>query len=229
MGKDNTLADETSSSGSTGSDESAGATGGYQGESGASGGEGAPLGSTGGAGSGATGGANVPVTVLGTYGYYGAGAVIGNQWYNPGTSAVNGCWFLVLNLTNLQVAANVFSKSNNQVPPQVQQYAGNPQYLLILVFVALRNDNLPTGALYSFLQSTGSGPKLARAEQIGAQLGTGYIGGSSYILAATMTTGDNPGFEELSSTSITIMTFQLMPVNVGGLIIYVPVSTGAGT
>ncbi len=65
-----------------------------------------------------------------------------------------------------------------------------------------------------------------RAEQINEQLGTGSIGQTSYILAATLSPADDKGFEEFSFTDLTIMTFSLMPVSVGGQTVYTPIQTG---
>lgn len=173
-----------------------------------------------------TGDGHVPVTVQGTMEYPGGMVVIGEQYFDPSSNAQNSYWFLVVDLTSLKVVTSTVSAANDQVPPDVQQFAGNPQYLLILTTLVLRTDNLPQGALYQFLQSIGSGPMLARAEQINEQLGTGTIGAMSYILAATMDTGDGKGFEEFSFTDLTILTFELMPVTINGQTIYTPIQTG---
>ncbi len=183
-------------------------------------------------GGGAAGGnGNVPVAVLGSLATDWANVVIGYSannfiWPTPNPAPVNSYWYVVIDLTNLNVVANVTSTSNSDVPSQVSAYAGNPQYLLILTTIGLRFDNLPVGALYSFLQSTGSGEHLEEAQQMAAQLGTGYYGDVGYILAATMNSADAPGFELLQIYNQPLLLFQLMPVNVDGSTIYAPIRTG---
>ena len=169
---------------------------------------------------------SVPVTVMGTVSNGGAGIRIGKQWVWPGSPPLNSTWFVVVDLTFLQVVANVVSTSKDQVPPALGPYIGNPGFLLIAVSIAWRWDSVPQGALYSFLQSTGSGAALERAEQMYAQLGTGYFTAMGYILAATMDPADGSGFEEFSHMSvIPIMTFSLMPVTVQGKTKYTPIRT----
>jgi hypothetical protein len=169
---------------------------------------------------------SVPVTVMGTLNYPQGGIRIGTQWVWANNPPANSTWFVVVDLTYLQVVANVVSTSKDQVPPALGPYIGNPGFLLIVTSMGWRFDQVPQGALYSFLQSTGSGGALARAEQIYAQLGTGYFSNVGYILAATLDPTDASGFEELSHMSIIpIMTFSLMPVTVGGKTRYTPIRT----
>jgi hypothetical protein len=85
---------------------------------------------------------------------------------------------------------------------------------------------MPTGNLYTLLQKAGSGAQLARLEQIYAQIGTGFLGAFSYILAATMTEGDEPGFETLSMTDLTLLTMAFLPVQVGSQTLYAPIQSG---
>jgi hypothetical protein len=64
----------------------------------------------------------------------------------------------------------------------------------------------------------------ARAEQIDEQeVGTGYASVMSYILAATLNPAGAKGFEKLSFTNFTVMTFALMPVSVAGGTICTPI------
>lgn len=172
---------------------------------------------------------NVPVTVEGSYGQYPyARLVIGAKgYYGPSNAQANSYWFVVVDLNSLAVVVNEVHAADDQIPPSVQPYDGNPQYLLILTSLALRTDNVPQGALYDFLKKAGAGPMLSRAEQINEQLGTGSIGQMSYILAATLSPADDKGFEEFSFTDFTIMTFSLMPVTVDGQTTYTPIQTGA--
>ncbi len=171
---------------------------------------------------------NVPVTVEGSFGQYPyARLVIGGQgYYGPSNAQANSYWFAVVDLSSLDVVVNEVSADGDQIPQNILPYDGNPKYLLILSTLALRTDNVPQGPLYDFLRKAGAGPMLSRAEQINEQLGTGSIGNMSYILAATLNSADDKGFEEFSFTDLTIMTFTLMPVSVGGQTVYTPIQTG---
>jgi hypothetical protein len=151
---------------------------------------------------------------------------IGKQQYYSGTgSTPNTYWVVVVDLTNLNVVVNEVYTDNAQVPVAVRPYIDNPQYLLIVSTLALLSGHIPQGDFYNLLRRAGAGPMLSRAEQIMEQIGTGYISSVSYILAATLNPADDKGFEELSFTSYTVMTFALMPVTVQGSTIYVPIRT----
>ena len=169
---------------------------------------------------------NVLATVQGTWGGGNSsiGLVIGNQWYNPPSHPPdNSYWVVVLNLSNLQPVVNEVYTGNNQIPPGVQTYVGTPGYLLILTTYNLVTSSLPQGNFYAFLKGTGSGRLLDRAEQINEQLGTGTVGWMSYILVATLDQQDASGFEEFSFNNLTVLTFQLMPVQVNGQTVYAPI------
>jgi hypothetical protein len=168
---------------------------------------------------------SVPVTVYGSYQSNNAMIVVGSQTYTPNPPIDNNYWYLVLDLTSLRAVASVVNNNASQIPTSIQPYVGNPQYLLIFVTLAIKSNHLPQGALYSFLHSTGAGDLLQRAEQIGSQINTGWLSHLSYILAATMNPADGSGFEEFRYDDYTMLTFQLMPINVDGKTIYAPIRT----
>lgn len=168
---------------------------------------------------------SVPVTVYGSYNSNNAFIAVGGQAYTPNPPVDNYYWYLVLDLTSLRAVVSLVSNNATQVPADIQPYVGNAQYLLIFVTLALKSNHLPQGALYNFLHSAGAGDQLNRAEQIGSQINTGWLSKLSYILAATMNPADGSGFEEFSYDTYPIMTFQLMPVVVGGKTIYTPIRT----
>jgi hypothetical protein len=89
-----------------------------------------------------------------------------------------------------------------------------------------KTPNIPHGQLAAFLQQVGSGNALARGEQMVDQLGTGCIQLFSYVLAATFTTTDLPGFEIFSPDLSSVLTMQFMPVTVNGQTIYAPIQYG---
>jgi hypothetical protein len=155
---------------------------------------------------------------------------IGNQTYTPSGQPTNQMfiWLTVVDLTDLSVVANDVSTDGSTVPSDIAQYAGNPQYFLYAISNAAWAAVMPQGALYTFLQKAGAGAKLARLEQIYAQIGTGFLGAFSYILAAGLGDNDDSGFEELSMTDFTVLTMGFLPVTVNGKTTYAPIQTGTG-
>ena len=174
-------------------------------------------------------GSVIPVTVQGSYEYLPVVAMIGDQYYSPQNlppdQPVNGVWYLIVDLTNLSnIVVNEFTTDTTNVPSNVQQYAGNPQYMLIFATVQLTTGSVPTGGVVSLLQNSGAGVQLARMEQMVEQLGSGSFVYVSYVLAGQM--GTSTGFEEYSFLDFTILTFQLLPVTVDGKTTYTPIQFG---
>ena len=125
--------------------------------------------------------------------------------------------------TQLNVVANVFSDNSGAVPQQIKRLQGDPRYFFFVIGNALRGHNIPTGELYTFLKAIGSGRQLATLEQIATQAGTGTIFRYSYILAATATEGDLPGFEAFSDVHHVFLTMQFLPIKLADKIVYAPV------
>lgn len=170
---------------------------------------------------------NVPATALSRYRqtFQPSGLGIGpNNFYPTLTSADTPAnWFIVVDLTSLKVVVNVISTDPTAVPSEVASYLGNTQFFLYFVTNAQIAPNFPQGGLYTFLAQVGSGPGLTNLEQTIAQMGTGVIVTFSYVLAATMDTNDNVGFESVNLTNYTTLPMQFMPVQVGGQTIYAPI------
>jgi hypothetical protein len=154
---------------------------------------------------------------------------IGSQSYAPQGQQQNTAfiWLVVVDLTTLNVVASDVSSDGATVPADISQYAGNPQYFLYAISNSAWANVMPQGNLYALLQKAGSGDQLARLEQIYAQIGTGFLGAFSYILAATLAEDDQPGFETLSMTDLTLLTMAFLPVTVNGQTIYAPIQQGA--
>ena len=177
----------------------------------------------------------VPATAFSVFTYSGAGSpplsqlVIGEQSYSPSGQQPNASfmWLVVVDLTNLNVVANDVSTDGTTVPSDISQYAGNPQYFLYAVSNAAWGNVMPQGDLYALLQKIGGGSGLAFLEQVYNQLGTGYFGAFSYILAASMDTSDAPGFEAVSYTALQLLTMGFLPITVDGNTIYAPVQSGS--
>ena len=172
--------------------------------------------------------ANVPMTAMGTIGAglnWANRIIVGTQsYYVPQGVKDNMYWLFVLDLVKLQPVVNELYPGGSAVPPSLAQYANKPNYLLVLITYDTRMDNVPQGDFYTLLKNVGSGHELRRWEQMNTQMGTGTWGQTSYILAATMDYGDPKGFELFSLQQAVVMTFQLMPVQVGSQTIYIPIA-----
>ena len=135
-----------------------------------------------------------------------------------------GYWFVAVDLTTqLNVVANVFSENNGAVPQEIKRLQGDPRYFIFVIGNNLRGHNIPVGELHTFLKAIGSGRQLAALEQIATQVGTGTIFRFAYILAATATEGDLPGFEAFSDVHHVFLTMQFMPIKLDDKIVYAPV------
>jgi len=157
--------------------------------------------------------------------------VIGSNGVKLPSNWAGSYWFLVVDRTTLQVVANVVSADSAEVPAAVSTYANNGQYLLILLTAAVTINKVPQGALYQFLESAGASTQLARLEQINLALSCGVFTQMSYVLVGQMASGSGSGFEA-SSVGQTgdslgaVLTLQLLPVVIDGVIYYSPVELG---
>ena len=171
---------------------------------------------------------NVPATAISRInnGYQATMLAIGNNRFFPDQPVNNSFyWYVVVDLTNLKVVQNIAVAGSMAVPQQVSQYLGNSQYFLYFVSNVQMGFNVPSGGLATFLQEVGSGGQLASLEQMIGQLGTSMITSFSYVLAATMTNTDLPGFEAMSIYNSSPLTMAFMPVTVNGQTIYAPIQT----
>jgi hypothetical protein len=176
--------------------------------------------------------ANVPVLVSSNYPNSGwpSYMMIGSTaYFIPGDPQYSTWWFVVVDLQTLNVVAQEVSDEGNVVPPSVQQYVGNSQYFLFFVASNMMGGNFPQGDLYNMLVQVGAAKRLPWMEQIVAQTGTGYFINFSYILAATMSANDLPGFEEFGDYGRATLVFEFMPITIGGKTIYTPIQNFPGT
>ena len=153
------------------------------------------------------------------------------SFLNVGTTSVryptdrnrSAYWFVSVELTTqLNVVANVTSENNGAVPPEIKRFQGDPRYFYFVIGNNLRGHNIPVGELYAFLKAIGSGRQFAGLEQIATQVGTGTIFRFSYILGATATEGDLPGFEAFADVHHVFLTMQFMPIRLDNQIVYAP-------
>jgi hypothetical protein len=133
-------------------------------------------------------------------------------------------WFVAVDLTTqLNVVANVTSENNGAVPPEIKRLQNDPRYFFFVIGNALHGHNIAMGELHAFLKAIGSGRQLAGLEQIATQVGTGSIFRFSYVLGATATEGDLPGFEAFSDVHHVFLTMQFMPIRLADKVVYAPV------
>lgn len=175
--------------------------------------------------------ASVPLTVCsGQTSGTEVAAVIGSNRVTPPSNWPNSYWYLVVDRTSLQVVVNVASPDPADVPAAVSAYANNSQYMLIFLSSGITINLVPQGALYQFLVSTGASTQLARLEQINLALSSGTFTHMSYVLVGQMASGSGSGFEASSliqSDSLgAVLTLQLLPVVIDGVIYYTPIELG---
>lgn len=152
-----------------------------------------------------------------------SGVVIGDtQYFSQIPTSTAGFYFVVVDLSTLEVVAQSAPVSNSTVPPQIAPYANKEGYFLFFMTQYQSTQNLPQGDLYTFLMNTGAGPALENLEQIVSQLGTGFIRTYAYTLAGTLDSNDLPGFEVMSLDTNAILPMQFTPYEVNGQTMYAP-------
>lgn len=173
--------------------------------------------------------ANVPASIVSRHwtATHFSTLAIGSNFYPPKADLSQSFyWYTVVDLSNLNVPDVAVSPANDTVPANIAKYLGNPQFFLFFASNMQKSSNIPHGALWTFLKQVGSGSALARGEQMINQLGTGNIQLFSYVLAATFSTEDLPGFEMFSPDVSSVLTMQFMPITVNGKTTYAPIQLG---
>lgn len=166
---------------------------------------------------------NVPASVISHLpaGSLGPVVAVGDTKISSDSQQNGRFLFVVVDLSDLSIAAQAVSTSNAEVPTDIQPYAGSTGHFLIFCSQGQSTGQMPQGALAAFLQSSGTGRVLAAMEQTVEQLGTGSNGGYSYALASTLDDGDLPGYEAGDFFASSYLAFAFMPMEGGG---YAPVS-----
>jgi len=109
----------------------------------------------------------------------------------PDSPQVNSYWFVFIDAKNPRVKAKEWvwpGKQNADVPPGIDTYMQDPNYIFAVVTQSLITPCLPQGPLYNFLAKYGGGRALQRLEQIGAAgtvLACGGYSMMSYILTSS--------------------------------------------
>jgi hypothetical protein len=173
--------------------------------------------------------ANVPVFVNSFHvnGFAPTFMMIGKQSYRPPLQDYkqSAWWWALIDLNNLSVLANEITLGGQNVPASVQNAMGNPDIFLICASNYQHGSAFPQGKMSDVLMRVGASKVLPRLEQVVEQAGTGYFVSYSYILAATMSESDLPGFEEYSPNFQASLVFQFMPIQIGSRTVYSPIQT----
>lgn len=166
----------------------------------------------------------VPLSVLGSFSINSSTAVaIGSNLNYPQAPTGGRHWWLVIDLSNLNVVASVAPPAGPTVPTSVAPYLAKGGYLVVFASVVCNFAQVPQGAAFSALKDLGAGYELDRLEQINNTLGCGFFTNYCYVLVGTTDDDGLPGFEQFSYDSTSILTLSLLPITVGGKTTYVPV------
>jgi hypothetical protein len=163
-----------------------------------------------------------PLTVVSSPNLWGQIAIDTNVMTQ--TPPQPGYWFVVVDRATLAIVYNQVQKENNKAPDIGKFNTTN--YILIGVSLGVGLNVPPQGALFTFLDANGGGRQLRRVEQIGGQLNCGSLGHFGYALVAVLGNQNAPGFEacQIGGTFAgPILTLRLLPVSVGGTLLYTPV------
>src|SRR5215212_1565410 len=128
-------------------------------------------------------------------------------------------WVVIIDSMNptKKVKEWVISGNNNStVPPDLDTYMSNPQYLFAVVTQYLSTLHVPQGDLYDYLSKYGAGRELQRLEQVNSVLSCGSYGRMNYVLTGHCGPrgGNNPplrSYEEGSYTNPVVVLMSLMP------------------
>ena len=107
--------------------------------------------------------------------------------------------------------------NNSSVPPDLDSYMSNPQYIFAIVTQYLSTLHVPQGNFYNYLVKYGAGRALQRLEQINSVLGCGSYGRMNYLLTGPCGPrgGGNPSplsYEQGSTSTGLLLLMSLMPM-----------------
>lgn len=143
----------------------------------------------------------------------------------PASPQDDSYWIVIISAKNPREKVKewiVPGTSNSAVPPGIDTYMNDPEYIFAVATQFLSMLHVPQGPFYDFLVKYGAGRELQRLEQINSVFGCGSFGRISYVL-----TGQGgprqpgqpspPSYEKGSYTSDSAMLLMsLMPMPNGG-------------
>ena len=147
-------------------------------------------------------------------------------WMKPDNPQDDSYWIVFLDAKNPRVKVKEFvvaGNNNTTIPPGVDTYMNDPDYIFVIATQNLSTLHLPQGNLYDFFVKYGAGRALQRLEQMATVLSCGTYSRMAYILTGQGGPRDPklppPISYELSTTNSAIpalMLMSLMPQANGG-------------
>ncbi len=124
-----------------------------------------------------TGNANAPYLVIGQ----GSNATS----MRPQNPQDDSYWIVIINAKNPREKVKewiVPGNNNSTVPPGIDTYMNDPDYIFAVATQYLSTLHVPQGAFYDYLVQYGAGRELQRLEQVNTVLSCGSYSRMSYIL-----------------------------------------------
>lgn len=142
-------------------------------------------------------------------------------WLAPATAQEDTYWICIIDAKNPRVMVKDFivkGSNNSTVPPGIDTYMNDPDYLFVVATQTLSTLHVPQGAFFDFLVKYGAGRELQKLEQLNVVLGCGSFGHVSYALTGQCgPRGPNiippPSYEKGSiyANYAALMMMSLMP------------------
>ena len=112
--------------------------------------------------------------------------VRGNSTRITPANAQPGCyWIVILSAKNPKQKIKEWvmpAKDHSTVPPDLETYMSNPDYIFAVTTYWVGSNQVPQGAFYDFLVKYGAGRELQRLEQVNVLTFCGSFSSVSYIL-----------------------------------------------
>jgi hypothetical protein len=148
--------------------------------------------------------------------------VRGNSTYIAPANAQPGCyWIVILSAANPKQKIKEWvmpAKDHSTVPPGIEAYMNNPDYIFAVVTYWVGSSQVPQGAFYDFLVKYGASRELQRLEQINVLTFCGSFSSVSYILTGQCgprTPAPPPSYEAgsayFSTEAILLLSLESMP------------------
>jgi hypothetical protein len=151
---------------------------------------------------------------------YGDGAT----YMQPTNPQDDSYWICIINARNPREKVKdwvVPGSSNSTVPPGIETYMNDPDYLFAITTQYLSTANVPQGPFYDFFAEFGAGRELQKLEQLNTVIGCGAYGFISYILTGQCGPRDSkmpspPSYEVGSYLDNSVLMMMSLMSQAGG-------------
>ena len=161
--------------------------------------------------------ANAPSVVVG----FGSNAT----WMTPAQPQDDSYWIVFFSRANPRQKVKEWvipGNNNSQVPPGIDTYINDPEYIFAVATQTLSTLHVPQGPFYDFLAKYGAGRELQKLEQLNAVLSCGGYGHVNYALTSQAGGRNDPKIPPPPSYEMgdyrgnqVIMMMSLMPMESG--------------